>query len=157
MNRKKIFTPVIITACILLMKPVVFSHDERPENYNEIFRTAKAVAVAKITNIESNESRCESRKVYTFKITQLLRGRIDSEPAYNLYYTTYYWKEATWPWQEDCPSVHYNVPPVAGNMEQGKSYIITIHRSDRNSEFYVSSSKDISELQRIMDKIRTGR
>ena len=139
------------------MKPGLFSHDERPGNYDDIFRTARSVAIGKIIDIESNESRCSSSKVYKFKITKLLRGRIDATPVYNLYYTTYYWKEAKWPWQEDCPSVHYTVPPVARGMEQGKSYIITIHRSDRNSEYYVSSSKNISELQTIMDKISTGR
>lgn len=139
------------------MKPGLVSHIVMPGDYEKILLSAQAVAVAQITGIESTESRCSSSKVYTFKIMQLLKGRIDADREYKLYYTVFYWKQARWPWQEDCPSVSYTVPPIVREMEKGKSYIVTVHRYEGNSEYYISSSKDMSEMQTIRDKIRTGR
>ena len=157
MNMKKIILSITVLTFLLIMKPGLFPHMEIPGNYEQILLSAKAVAVAKITDIESTESRCSSSRVYTFKITETLKGRIDENREYKLYYSIFYWKQATWPWQEDCPSVHYTVPPVAQNMEKGKSYIITIQRDDDRSDYYISSSKDMSEMQTIMNKIRRGR
>jgi len=125
------------------------AHDQSTRDYSDALKKAKAVAVAEVEKSTKNTERCSTTFRFTIRIVESLKGTIEVGKTYPFSYTVHHWKRATFPWQEDCPSVHYRLPPIAENMGRGARIIITLENWPPCKCDAVTSTKDIRHLEDV--------
>jgi hypothetical protein len=130
------------------------AHYQSTREYDDAVKNAKAIAVAEVVSAEKDESRCETSFRFGLKALYSIKGTVNTEKTYPFSYTVYYWKKATFPWQKECPSVHYRMPPVAENMNVGSKVIITIEYWEPGKTDAVVSTRDIIHLDQVKQVIR---
>lgn len=58
----------------------------------------------------------------------------------------HHWRRDTCPWQEDCPSVHYKVPPIEIRIEKNTEIVFAAEHFEGYNECYVTAAADIDRL-----------
>ena len=124
-------------------------HYQSTREYDDVIRKAKAVAIAEVVSASKNTTRCYTDHSFELKPVTVLKGSIDTKKIYRFSYTIHEWKRATFPWQEDCPSVHYRLPPIAQKMSKGDRVIITIEYWETGKTDAVMSTRDIEHLEDV--------
>ncbi len=124
-------------------------HYQSTREYDDAIRKAKAVAIAEVVSASKKATRCYTDHNFELKPVTALKGPIDMKKIYPFSYTIHEWKRATFPWQEDCPSVHYRLPPIAEKMSKGDRVIITIEYWEPGKTDTVVSTRDIKYLEEV--------
>ncbi len=124
-------------------------HYQSTREYDDAVRKAKAVAIAEVVSASKKATRCYTDHNFELKPISLLAGSMDMNRTYPFSYTIHEWKRATFPWQEDCPSVHYRLPPIATKMSKGDRVIITIEHWEPGKTDAVVSTRDIKYLEEV--------
>jgi|GEM_PF-273482 len=131
--------PVLIML-LMLFPALLHGHSEMVSSLKEVVSRADAVAVAEITGIQKDTRRCNTRTRITVRPIRFIKGSCD-EKSLTFAYTIHQWKPARFFWQEDCPSVHYRIPPRLRNPKDGQQAVITIqYFKDRKKHFATSMS-----------------
>ena len=64
-------------------------------------------------------------------------------------YTHHEWKKAFWPWQEDCPSVQYTLPPIAEGMREGARVVFTARYFPQWDGCFATGTVELDRLEEV--------
>ena len=140
---------LILVLFIVGASVTVNAHSEIPLDYVQILKKSKIVAIGIIIRKEEDKSRCEHTKRYFIKPLSFLKGTLKNKTPLTFTRTSFFWRRARWPWQEDCHSVHYTIAPQAKIMTVGTKVIATIIYSKRLKRFAITSTKEIEKLDYV--------
>lgn len=143
----------VVTACSAV---ALSSHDVRPVPVKETILEAEIVGTARVGSVTVQKSRCSTRTQVYLVPEQYLLGTLD-QPALTFSYTVYEWKKAFWPWQEDCPSVHYTLPPIAEGMKEGDVVLFTAHFFQDHGGYFATGTIDINRLEEVKGLLQERR
>jgi hypothetical protein len=137
-----------VTVMILALGGLCLAYDEEPIPIDRVVTKAEAVGIARVVKVTVTEGRCESNtKVYLSPVSYLKGSLPKSEVVFS--YTYYHWKRARWPWQTECPSVNYSLPPIAEGMKEGDEVLFAASFfPDRNDHFVIGTMK-IHQMERV--------
>jgi len=124
------------------------AHDEIPVPLEQAVKKAGCVAVAVIEEIRTTRSRCETTTEIRVKLLDVIRGTCPVNDV-SFLYTAHHWKRARFPWQEDCPSVHYTMPPRLTDPRKGRRVIVTVSYFKDWKNYYATSMSDIARRREI--------
>lgn len=129
------------------------SHSEVPLSMDRIIKEAQCIAVAEIVSVRETKTRCATGTEIRVRLMERLRGGCVKEEVLFLY-SVHYWKKARFPWQEECPSVHYTVPPRVRNPRKGDRVIVTIRYFSDFKDYFVTSMSAMERLEDIREMMR---
>ncbi len=135
----------------------LLSHYQSTRDYRDVIRHAKAVAVAEVVSEKQIKSRCDTSFHYELRPLHFLKGSMDTGKTYPFSYTIHFWKRAVFPWQEDCPSVHYSLPPISDDMSRGAKVIITFEYWEPLKRDAVTSTRNIRDLEEVKSLLESTR
>ncbi|MBN1532325.1 MAG: hypothetical protein JXA20_06665 [Spirochaetes bacterium] len=144
MRRLCIAVTMAAAACAAL------AHMEMPVPVDGVIRESTLVGVARVARITVRESRCDVTTTVTLSPERFLKGSLDKNEIL-FSYTHFYWKRATWPWQEDCPSVDYTVPPVARGMKEGDRVIFAARYFPDRGDYFAVATMRMEQLETVKE------
>jgi hypothetical protein len=115
---------------------------------DDAVREAGTVGIARVLSVSVQASRCDTTTVVTLAPVRYLKGPLEKKEI-TFSYTRYYWKQAGWPWQKDCDSVHYRMPPVAEGMKAGGEVIFTARYFPDWKECRVTGTMEMDQLEMV--------
>lgn len=152
--RRRVFVLAVSLSLLAYTHITLLGHYQSTRDYDDTIKKARAVAIAEVVSASKKTTRCYTDYSFELKPLILLKGSMDMEKTYPFMYTIHQWKRATFPWQEDCPSVHYRLPPIAENMSRGAKVIITVEYWEPGKTDAVVSTKDMKHLDEVKNLIR---
>jgi len=139
---------IIVALAVSFIAGISLAHDAMPVPVDDAVNNAQIVGIARIAAISVNETRCSISTKIHLSPEKFLMGSLEKKEII-FSYTYYFWKEAFWPWQEDCPSVHYTVPPVAEGMEKGSRVIFTARYFPDWKDHFATATIKMDQLERV--------
>ena len=131
---------------VLPIAPGAYSHGVYFQKVKPLLRRADVIAIARVKTFTKDESRCETTYTCDLEIQKYLRGKWKT-PRIKFSYSHYYGRKANWPWQEDCPSVHYFVPPLAESLStKDGRLIVTLQVTPDGQSYRATATMDIKHL-----------
>ncbi len=120
----------LLSLLLFLVAPPLPGHKEYPLAPGAVLADADAIVRAKVVEAELDRARCYSS--WTFQLETVARLRGEGAPErFTFSYDVFFPRKAEYPWQKDCPSVHYTRPPVAPNMQRGAEVVATLKKDKR--------------------------
>lgn len=149
--QKKALSPgrrLPVLMLLMLLPALLYGHSEMVSSLQEIVSQADATAVAEITRITKNAQRCRTGTSITVRPIRFIKGSCEKK-SLTFSYTVHTWKPARFFWQEDCPSVHYRIPPRLRNPKKGQQAVITIQYFKDQKQHFVTSMSAMDTLPSI--------
>lgn len=138
--KKKYF--ILVVFCTV---PFLLFHSRSSENLEESVKKSSIIGTGIISSVVKNESRCSTDITAEIKVLTIIKGSLKNKPLL-INITEHHWRKATWPWQEDCPSVHYKVPPFEISIEENTKIVFSAEHFERYNECYVTAAAAIERL-----------
>ncbi|HDP79438.1 MAG TPA: hypothetical protein ENN21_01200 [Spirochaetes bacterium] len=141
------FLPAVVLVLSAAVAPLS-AHSEMPVPLEQAVKSAGCVAVAVIKDIRITRNRCETATEIRVKLLEFIRGTCPVTDV-SFMYTVHHWKRARFPWQEECPSVHYTAPPRLADPRKGQRVIVTVGYFKDWKNYYATSMSDIARRREI--------
>jgi len=125
--------------------PFLLFHSRTAENLEEAVNSSSIIGTGIISSVKKSESRCSTDITVGIKVLTVIRGSLKDKPLI-IDITEHHWKRAFWPWQEDCPSVHYKVPPIEIRVEKNTEIVFAAEHFEGYNECYVTAAAAIDRL-----------
>ncbi len=125
--------------------PLLLFHSRTTGNLEESVKNSSILGTGIIVSVEKKESRCSTGVTAEIKVITIIKGSLKDKPLL-IDITEHHWRRALWPWQDDCPSVHYKVPPIEVKIEKNTKIVFTAEHFDGYSECYVTAAGTIDRL-----------
>ena len=138
----------IYITLVLCSIPLVLFHSRNTRDMAEAVKKSSITGTGIVESVEQSGARCSSTVTAEIKVLKILKGSLQGKPL-RIQVTDYYWKKAEWPWQEDCPSVHYSVPPIEIKMEQGERIVFAADHFKGYGECYVTAAAVYERLDEV--------
>ncbi|MFW6180462.1 MAG: hypothetical protein ACOC8N_01840, partial [Spirochaetota bacterium] len=122
--------------------------DVVPVSVEEAVLDAQVLGVARVVSINTRATRCTSSTDVLLVAERYLLGVLDQQELL-FSYTHYLWKKAFWPWQEDCPSVQYTLPPIAEGMEEGVRVLFTARYFSQWDGYFATGTVELDRLEEV--------
>ncbi len=125
--------------------PLLLFHSRTTGNLEESVKKSSIFGTGIISSVEKSESRCSTDITARIQVLTVIKGSLKDKPLL-IDITEHHWRRAFWPWQADCPSVHYKVPPIEIRIEKNTEIVFTAEHFDGYSECYVTAAGAIDRL-----------
>ena len=148
MNPGRILLTLACAALLAAAATAVFSHDVVPVPVEEAVLNAQVVGVARVVSVTTHATRCRSSTDVLLVPERYLLGSLDQQEIM-FSYTHHEWKKAFWPWQEDCPSVQYTLPPIAEGMREGARVVFTARYFPQWDGYFATGTMELDRLEEV--------
>lgn len=138
--RRKYSILIIITAL-----PFLLFHSRSSGNLEESVKNSSILGTGIISSVKVNESRCSTDITAEIKVLTIIKGSLKEKPLL-INITEHHWRRAFWPWQDDCPSVHYKVPPIEIRILENTKIVFSAEHFEGCNECYVTAAAAIERL-----------
>jgi len=130
---------------IVSVLPFLLFHSRTAGDLEETVKSSSILGTGIIVSVKKSESRCSTDIKAEIKVLTIIRGSLKDKPLI-IDITEHHWRRAFWPWQDDCPSVHYKVPPIEIKIEKNTEIVFAAEHFDGYRECYVTAAADINRL-----------
>ncbi|HNR88377.1 MAG TPA: hypothetical protein PKM65_08565 [Spirochaetota bacterium] len=142
------------TCAVLLMGTAGFPHRPYPIDDERAVREAHAIVIATLRSSSEKNERCATTTVDRLRVESVIRGEVAVGTELSFVRSIFHWRRARWPWEKDCPSVHYFVPPRVERASQGDRVIATLARDRPDGPLRVTGTIDISRHDAVRRLVR---
>ena len=125
--------------------PFLLFHSRTTGNIEEAVKQSSILGTGIIYSVEKDESRCSTGITAEIKVLTIIKGSLKNKPLL-IDITEHHWRRAFWPWQEDCPGVHYKVPPIEVKIEKNAKIVFAAEYFEGYNECYVTAAAAIDRL-----------
>ena len=130
---------------ILCLTPLLLFHSRTAGDLEESVKKSSILGTGIISSVKKSESRCSTDITAEVKVLTIIKGSLKDKPLF-INITEHHWRRAAWPWQEDCPSVHYKVPPIEIRVEKNTEIVFAAEHFDGYRECYVTAAGAFDRL-----------
>lgn len=127
----------VLAACAAV---TAVAHMPYPVEYERAVREADVVVIAAVMSSVEKRERCETTVVDRLRVERMLKGSFTAGGEVEFSHSIFHWREADWPWQKECPSVHFLVPPRVKDARPDDRVIATLRRSRIDERQIVSGT-----------------
>jgi hypothetical protein len=138
---KRNFTMLII----LCLTPLLLFHSRTAGNIEEAVKQSSILGTGIISSVKKNENRCSTDITARIKVLTILKGSLNDKPLL-IDISEHHWRRAFWPWQEECPSVHYKVPPIEIRIEENVKIVFAAEHFEGYTEYHVTAAAPYGRL-----------
>lgn len=119
--------------------PFMLFHSRTPGNLEEAVSRSPILGTGIIRSVIRNESRCSTDITARVEVLTILKGSLNDKPLL-INISEHHWRKAFWPWQDDCPSVHYQVPPIEVKIEKNTRIVFAAECFEGYTECSVTAA-----------------
>ena len=130
---------------IVSVLPFLLFHSRTAGDLEETVKSSSIFGTGIISSVKKSESRCYTDITAEIKVVSIMKGSLKDKPLL-IDITEHHWRRAFWPWQADCPSVHYKVPPIEVKIERNTKIVFAAEHLDGYSECYVTAAGAVDRL-----------
>jgi hypothetical protein len=130
---------------IISTLPLLLFHSRTSGDIEESVKNSSILGTGIIVSVQKKENRCSTSITARIQVVTLIKGSLNNKPLL-IDITEHHWKRAFWPWQEDCPSVHYKVPPIEIRIEKNTKIVFAADHFNDYKECYVTAAADFDRL-----------
>jgi len=142
MKRKYLF---VFLFCSM---PFMLFHSRSSGSLEDEVRRSPVLGTGIIHSVVKDESRCASGITARVRVLTILKGSLNDRPLV-IAVSEYHWRKAFWPWQDDCPSVHYRVPPIEVKIEENTKIVFAAEYIEGYNECYVTAAAPFDRLDQF--------
>ena len=136
------------TLIIFCLIPFLLFHSREKQNMEDAVKKSSVIGTGIIESVSRNGTRCNTTTIAKIKVLEIFKGSLEGKPLH-LAITEHHWKKSFWPWQEDCPSVHYMVPPFEIKIEKGVKFVFAADHFKGEKECYVTAAAAYERLDEL--------
>lgn len=130
---------------IISTLPFLLFHSRTAGDLEESVKKSSILGTGIISSVKKSESRCSTDITAEIKVLTVIKGSLKDKPLL-INITEHHWRRALWPWQGDCPSVHYKVPPIEVRIEKNTKIVFAAEHFDGYRECYVTAAGAFDRL-----------
>ncbi len=130
---------------IVSILPLILFSSRTTGNLEEAVKSSSILGTGIISSVKKSESRCSTEIIAVIKVLTVMKGSLNDKPLL-INITEHHWRKAAWPWQEDCPSVHYKVPPIEIRVKKNTEIVFAAEHFEGYNECYVTAAAAIDRL-----------
>lgn len=130
---------------IICLTPLLLFHSRTAGDLEEAVKQSSILGTGIISSVEKDESRCRTGITARIKVLTILKGSLKDKPLL-IDISEHHWRRAFWPWQEECPSVHYKIPPIEIRTEENVKIVFAAEHFEGYTECYVTAAAPYGRL-----------